>query len=474
VTFETPLLLLALAAAPLAWLLGRLRRRRVRVEVASLLLWERVAAVAGEPPARERRRILDARALAEMGAVAALVLAGAGPRLAGARPRRVAIVVDETPSMHARDAAGGDRIARASALRAEIRGRLGPADEARDLGTLEEARLADVDAVYFLTDHDAPAPWGGPPRFVPVIVGGGGPNAGIVAAGGRIAPDGALEVVARVEGTARDGLPEAGPKRIAPAPAGPVTVRIPAGDALALDDAVTLLPPEALPAVRISGAVPDAVRRALAAAGAVLSPGGEVRVAVESAAEADRGTGPRLAIAPEPGQGPPPERLARLATPLFRFADPAAQRLAVAPAPPPPDLRAVLVDERGRVAIGYREEREGTLVWVGIPLGRGDAATDWARDRSFPLFFAEALRGLAPRTSAPDGLWRATGVLSAAETREAGPVEARPLSPGEPLPAPNAEAARDVAGYVLAAGGGLILLAWALARERSLPAEASP
>lgn len=469
--FETPLLLFALAAAPVAWLLGRLRRRRVRVEVSSLLLWDRVAATAGAPPARERRRILDLRTAAEMAAIAALVLAAAGPRLAaGARARRVAIVVDETPSMHA-----NGRMERARAAEAELLARLDAADERVRTSSLLEARAADVDAVYFFTDHDAPPPWEGAPRLVSVLVGGGGPNAGIVAAGGRVGPEGALEIVVRVEGVAMKSLSQAEPRRIEPAPSAPVEVRIPSGDVLGADDSVALIPPGAPPAVAIFGEVPEAVRRALTAAGSVVrAPAGRVAgpsVTVESAAEADRGVGPRIAIAAAAGDGAPPERLVTLASPIFRYSDPAAQRLRVAPAAPPPDLRPVVADERGRTVIGYREEASGPLIWVGIPLAAGDAATDWAKDRSFPLFFAEALRALAPGKSSEDGLWRAAGVLSSAETREAGPAPARPLPPEEPLPAPSSgpKSSRDLAPFALGAGLALTVLALALARERKLP-----
>jgi hypothetical protein len=207
----------------------------------------------------------------------------------------------------------------------------------------------------------------------------------------------------------------------------------------------------------------------------VLAASGEVRVAVESAAAAGAGTGPRIAIAPLPGPGPAPERLVAVPNPLVRYALVSAQRLRVAPAAAPPDLRPILVDERGRTVIGYREERAGALVWIGIPLGLGLAATDWPRDRSFPVFFAEALGGLARRGPGEDAVWRAVGVLSAAETREAGPAPARPLPPEEPLAAPleagAAGAAADLAPAVLAAAAVLVLAAMALARERRLPPE---
>lgn len=472
-TFEAPWLLLALIATPLPWVFGRIRCRRIRVEVPSLLLWDRVAAAAGPPAARERRRIVDARTLVEIAALVALALAAAGPRLGAPRPpRRVAIVVDGTPSMLPRRAA-------AEAAVRDLTSRLDPADEVVRSDDLLEAKAAGVDAVYFFTDHDPPSPpWEGEPRLVVALVPGGGPNAGIVGAGGRVAAGGALEIAARVASYGIEPPPAAAPARVAPAPAGPVEVRIDARDALAADDVAMLIPPGAPPAVTVDGAVPADVRRALLAAGATLvEQGGRVRVAVEPARAADRGTGPRIAIAPEPGRGPPPERLAVLATPLSRHADMGAQRLRMAPADPPPDLRPVVIDERGRPAIGYREERGGTLIWIGIPLALGEAATDWAGDRSFPIFFAEALAALGAG-AAPGDLWRGAGVLSEAETREAALAAVRPLPPGEPRPAPaDPGAAAGPRGLrpapreaLLAPAAGLIVAAFALARERRLPA----
>jgi hypothetical protein len=459
VSLESPLFLLLFLAAPLAWLFGRLRARRIPVEVPSLVFWDRVAEAPGAPETAERRRPIDLRVAVETLVFALLAVAAAGPRIGagGAAKPRVAIVFDSTPSM----LAAGRVDARTRALR-DLEGRLG-AVETVSAETPLLARLAGADAVYFFTDHDPGRLWEGDPPLFPVIVGGGGANAGIVSAGGRIGPDGALEIAARVspEGTVT-------PVRVAPAPAGPVEVRrVGPPDALAADDEAVLYPPGAPPRVSVHEGL-SFVRRALAAAGAEI----DDRPAPPDIAVlcgADPGRGPRIVIASVPGEGAPPEDLIAIPNPLVRFCDPADQRLRVAPAEPPPDLRPIVVDRQGRTVIGMREGREGTLVWIGIPLAMGDRATDWASRRSFPAFFAEILSALAPRRAEGD-VWRAKGVLSEAETREAQYVEPSPLPPAL---VPLGRGSRSAPGFDLSPGGAgaagaLMLLAFGLARERRI------
>ncbi|MHC4134328.1 MAG: BatA domain-containing protein [Planctomycetota bacterium] len=112
-TFLHPLALLGLLLLPLLILLERWRRRARPTLWPSLVLW-RVAAVA-EAPARRR---IEPLLLYECAAVLLLSLAAAGPAWsAGRTARKLPVLLDEGPHMHARRADGATAL---EATRAEV------------------------------------------------------------------------------------------------------------------------------------------------------------------------------------------------------------------------------------------------------------------------------------------------------------------------------------------------------------------
>ena len=101
-TLDRPLLLLALLALPILYLLARNLRLRRPVTVPSLLIWSRLN-LAADPPrdlARRADRLLLLRLL-----VAGIVAFGlSGPRLAPGAPDPVVdVLIDNSPSMSAFD-----------------------------------------------------------------------------------------------------------------------------------------------------------------------------------------------------------------------------------------------------------------------------------------------------------------------------------------------------------------------------------
>lgn len=233
-----------------------------------------------------------------------------------------------------------------------------------------------------------------------------------------------------------------------------------APDALAADDLVLLLPPGARPLVRVLSDVEvPALRRAIEAAGA------RALFSAESATATAGGSGPPpsalIALAREPGAGPPPRALFAPEHPASRRADLASIAVHLAPAAPgdvplargagAPALRPLLHDERGRTIVGIGtadlaalegrggaprdggagargEGRDGPLplLWIGIPLARGERATDLMTRRVFPILVAGWLEWAG--ALAEPGAWSAQGLLSPRETEEAGPLGAEALA----------------------------------------------
>lgn len=138
-SFERPLLLLALLLIPALLLLALLRRRPKKLPWPSLLLWRQ--AMAGLPP---RRRGLDPLVLAECSAVALLALGAAGPLLgAGAPSREVAILVDATAGEGTLRELGRLKAALAPADRV-VESRAGPRELALAAAGLPDADLRVV------------------------------------------------------------------------------------------------------------------------------------------------------------------------------------------------------------------------------------------------------------------------------------------------------------------------------------------
>jgi hypothetical protein len=476
-TFDTPLILVALLLAPLAYFVGRLRLRRIRVEVPSLLLYERALArmEAAAPQAVERRRVVDARLLAEALVLAALVVAAAGPRLSVmGTPRRIGLVIDDTPSMRA---AGRPE----AAARAEEELRAGLAAE----DTMVTARASEapagvedplawaalavsargVDRTYAITDHALPVE-----GVTPIIVPGTGRrNRGIIAAGAsgndylvRTNADDAEVVVighrVNVVGVGR-GREVRGQIGAVPSE-GRITARLSTEDVLLEDDGVELVAPGGPLPVLVRGSVPDSLRRAIAAAGG--------RVIEERSGPAVL----TIVVASQPGEGTAPDRLIAHESARFRFSDPAAQRVRVAPAAVPEalgGLHPLVSDERGRMVVGWREGTgaEGSVVWIGVPLALGDAATDWEKRRGFPVFIAEALGAGAA------GEWRAVGLLDERETEEAGalPVASgtgnREQGTGNWKLEMGDRKGRSVADVAVMVAALAVVAAWTMARERA-------
>jgi len=530
VNLAHPLALAGLVALPLAWLLGRLRRRPLEITVPSLLLWDRIppSVLAAAPPRGLRR--VDLRLALELSALALLVVGAAGPEIAAAvaPPRTVALAIDDRAALAAVDAGGRvrfesvraaarerirtlgkrDRVILAFASEDAPRPPLGPADAlaaveaaapSRNGGADLEAAVAacraspEVDIVHVLGRGDAPE-GAGPDPDDPAW------NAGIVAAGSRPGPDGRLQALVVVVAHGSDAptihLRAADPPLDVTVPGGagrremlldlgprttPVTLAIEPGGSLALDDRVTLAPPAAAPRVVLTtatGARPEPrLRDALHAAGADLVETGTAHPLPEDAilvAEGLSGPAPRparavaaiAAAAALPADAPAPERIRPRDGSPFRHADLSGVRVRVAPAPPPSGLRPAFEDERGRPVAGTLEDERGRLVWIGFPLDPG--ASDWTKDRSFPIFWAEALAWLAARDGPARGLWTGDGLLDEAETRAAaekagdGPATFAPPRPR----ADGAPGAVPLGPWFLALGGVALAGAWAIGAVR--------
>ncbi len=214
IAFANPPLLWALLVAPLAVALALLARRETRSTVASLRPWRVVLAL---PRTRPRRNPLDLEFLCAVLLPAAAALALAGPTLVRERDgtRPVVLVVDDSPSMAARDDEGRTRLEQArnwidrlaaayprarftvySTSTPEPRGMDVEADEitlastatkqplprqAAVLQTALGASAARAAPVVWLSDRPAPVK---SPRLAEILVANPGRNAALL--GGRI------------------------------------------------------------------------------------------------------------------------------------------------------------------------------------------------------------------------------------------------------------------------------------------------
>ena len=139
ISLAHPYALAGLAALPLLVWLHRRRRRPVPVTVPSLLFLEAEGAEVGAP---ERIRS-DPELWLALLAAAFGSLAAAGPAWTAGRPgRTVRVVVDASPAMQARDAAGVTAASRAEAEVDALREALGPADRFLRVDVTAPSRLA--------------------------------------------------------------------------------------------------------------------------------------------------------------------------------------------------------------------------------------------------------------------------------------------------------------------------------------------
>ncbi|GIW71564.1 MAG: hypothetical protein KatS3mg102_1106 [Planctomycetota bacterium] len=344
------------------------------------------------------------------------------------------------------------------------------------------------------------------------------PNAGIVRAGARPAgqalavllavgadsppgsePVAAVELRLQAPGqpervlarapAARFARPAAVHLELVPPPAGPFAIAVrplgadgtALGDGLSADDRVEWEPPGA--PVRLWArpglqALPLLVRRALVAAGGSWAgAAATAEVEVDFAAPAGAAAAPpaggepggaalraRLLLAPAAGAGPPAGALVLRPGPPLWYTDPAGLELPLAPAPPPAELRALLVDAHGRAVAGAREGLGERLFWIGVPLGEPALAAAWSAHPSLPVMLAEALGWLAGREPTAAG-WRARGLLDARESAEAvggapqgGLAQVRAAL--EAARAGAARAPRPLASALAALAAVLALLGW--------------
>jgi len=143
ISLAHPYALAGLAALPVLVWLHRRRRRPVPVTYPSLLFLEAEGAEVGAP---ERVRS-DPELWLALLAAAFGSLAAAGPAWTAGRPgRTVRVVVDASPRMQARDAAGATSASRAEAEVDALREALGPSDRFLRIDVTAPARLASAAA----------------------------------------------------------------------------------------------------------------------------------------------------------------------------------------------------------------------------------------------------------------------------------------------------------------------------------------
>jgi hypothetical protein len=143
-----PAALWGLLLLPVVVLLRLLARRPRVLVVPSLIPWRAAAGASASP--RRRALLVDLPLALQLAAVAAAVLAAAGPELRGSRSagRRVAVVIDNSASMAARAATAGGptRLEHARARLREELGRLGEYHGALWVTSPRPLQLAGPDA----------------------------------------------------------------------------------------------------------------------------------------------------------------------------------------------------------------------------------------------------------------------------------------------------------------------------------------
>jgi len=173
-----PLLLLALVALPVLWLLARRAAARRELPVTSLLIWRRIGLIP-EAPTRTKRRI-DRLLWLRMASAAAVAIGLAGPVIRGApAPPVLHVLLDASPSMSAfagKTAKALERIEAHVAGAAEVR--VHRRDGIRDLPAL--LATAGEGDVIVVTDH-LPAGFDGGKRVRVVLTGEPVENAGFTA-----------------------------------------------------------------------------------------------------------------------------------------------------------------------------------------------------------------------------------------------------------------------------------------------------
>ena len=394
-TFDRPILLLALLSLPVLWLLSRMIHERRVAPVSSLLLWRRLG-LSPEPP-RETRRRSDRLLLLRLAAATAVSLGLAAPRFSLREAPPVLLVVrDATPSMGAfageADAAI-ERIRQAAPEGAELRVRE-IANESQLYPIL--ASVAGTGDVVFVTDHSPEGP-GGERGLRLVLVGRPVENVGITAAwiegegglGGREYrvvvenfSSAAKTVSVGTSATASTATIGPGDAAVLGGPVEEGTeVRIRPGDPFEFDDRVrfsrqTVLRDER--ALRWEGPENADLARAMKDALAGPESAGALAYRVAPSEEA------RVVVAP-PGE--------RRAVRGGIVAGPAISPDSI-PAPTTPLGSAARMEHRGETLLS---DSDGPLASfdgdrVLVALDPGDPTSAWSRDPAFPIFFAEVMR----------------------------------------------------------------------------------
>lgn len=493
--FARPAGLWALAALLVLLLFSLWLPRPARRIVPSARLWKRIPRRA--PPVRAARRprlsfVLILQSLA-IGAIAG-GLAEPSVRGSAAPPRRIAVVVDTTARMNARRADGRTRFeaARAAAVEAarglsildravvtwlddaprrwegpgsELAAKLGeirPLERRGDLAPLVETAVAAGGEVWFLSDRPWTGPRGNAP-FVEFLAGEPADNTGIAWAAiegdevfvrlVRFGPAKETEISIRADGRelARERIRVDGTRawwrRIETGPAREIVVSIPAGDQLALDDAVAARRSDPEDGVRLGGPEHPLLARALQSLPGVRLGRGRTAVLYRTLEGAGETT-----VYVDPPAEPPGFRLGE------RFAP---REWTIADHPLVRDLR-----REDLSSAGAREVTGGTpLLWADgrcVAAVRGQnvvlafelTAGHWTSTVSFPVFWTNAVE--FARTGAT---WRFTEIPDERESDTGGEassgVAKSPPGAGVPFRKP---AAAFACGLAL----GLVMLSWLL------------
>jgi Aerotolerance regulator N-terminal len=457
-----PLLLVALIALPILYLLARRARRRTAAPVSSLLIWSRMG-LPVEPPAdlaRRADRLLWVRLLAAL----LVALGMAGPLLTGRSADPVLhVLLDTSPSMGAFEKASRKALDEIQAAAPEGVGVT--VIRAPGLSGLPSLLArSPVGEVLFITDH-IPEGLERTERVRTWAVGEPVENVGLVSAwlaDGRFgavirnfASSPQRRTVRHPEGEETIELEPGESREIEGSASGGVArIDLLPPDRFVFDDSVELRVTEAVPLL-LTWRGPDepSLRLALEVAGVTFG----------------HESGPSLCYRSLPVEGarlvvsPPGERRAV-------GSDRIAVSLDLPPeACPPPglalgsattlDLSAsvLMADDQGPLAV-----REGDR--IVLALDPGDPASAWASDPSFPVLISEFAHRLGAR---PAGFAIVSGALDPEEsaTRPAGfRADLGNLTP-EPPTGPGVDTALDGPLYLLAAA--LLLFHYLLERRRA-------
>ncbi|RME72310.1 MAG: hypothetical protein D6776_08975 [Planctomycetota bacterium] len=176
---------------------------------------------------------------------------------------------------------------------------------------------------------------------------------------------------------------------------------------------------------------------------------------------------PQLWLCERPGAGPPVERLWVTPNPILQHTSLRGLRFRHAPAAPPPGLRALVIDDRGRPVVGWIDGR-GTapVAWIGLPLGAPELAARWARHPSLPVLLAELVEALLGRRLGDPVRYREAAVApvesaqAVSGTASVAPIARARALLAEVRAAARERAPRDLTPVAAALAALALLVAW--------------